>query len=327
MPAPDPAAQRVVERRPVTTKRKQPVVTKAASSRPSTPTAAQQRLAAQRAMAAVSGAQAARRRRILLALSPVVAVIVIVAILVAVKVAGGSDKPKSGAAATSAASQVTSAISSVPTSVLDSIGKGNLITPPTALKGDALTADGKPRILFVGAEWCPYCAAERWALAVALSRFGTLTGLGEVRSSSTDSYPNTATITFHGATYTSTYLSLTAKEIFSNQVSGSSYASLDTLSAADETLFESVGSGSFPFIDIGGKYKVSATYDPQILQGKTQAQIAAALSDPTSDIAKGIDGSANVISAAICAITDNQPSAVCTSAGVTTAKAALPSAS
>lgn len=310
----------------MTTKRKQPVVTKAPSSRASTPTAAQKRLAAQRAMAAASGARAARRRRILIAVSPVVALIVIVAILVAVKVSGGSTKLKSGAAATSAASQVTRAISTVPASVLNTIGKGTLITAPTALSTDALTADGKPRVVFVGAEWCPYCAAERWALAVALSRFGTLSGLGEVRSSSTDSYPNTATITFHGATYTSTYLSLTASEIYSNQVSGSSYAPLDTLSPADKTLFESVGNGSFPFIDIGGKYKVSATYDPQVLQGKSQAQIADALSDPSSAIAQGIDGSANVIAAAICAITDNQPSAVCTSGGVTTAKAALPSA-
>ena len=314
----------------MTTKRKQPATTKAAPTRGGAPiqTAAQKRIAAQRAMAAASGAQAARRKRIMLALAPVVAVIVIVAILVAVRVAGGSSKPKSGAAATTAAGQVTSAISNVPVSVLNTIGKGSLITAPTAISGDALTADGKPRILFVGAEYCPYCAAERWAFAVALSRFGTLSGLGEVTSSPTDVYPSTATITFHDATYTSSYLSLTAKEILSNQVSGSSYAPLDTLSSTDESLFESVGGGSFPFIDIGGRYKISgASYDPQTLQGKTQAQIASALSDPTSTIAKAINGTANVITAAICAITNNQPSAVCTSTGVTTAKAALPATS
>jgi hypothetical protein len=313
----------------MTTKRRQPATTKTAPNRAGgapVQTAAQKRIAAQRAMAAASGAQAARRKRIMLALSPVVAVIVIVAILVAVRVAGGS-KPKSGAAATTAAAQITSAISTVPASVLNTIGKGTLITAPTALGGAALTADGKPRILFVGAEYCPYCAAERWAFAVALSRFGTLSGLGEVTSSPSDVYPSTATITFHGAAYSSSYLSLTAKEILSNQVSGSSYAPLDTLSSADESLFESVGGGSFPFIDIGGKYKISgASYDPQTLQGKTQAQIAAALSDPTSGIAKAIDGTANVITAAICAITSNQPAAVCTATGVTTAKAALPNA-
>ncbi len=31
---------------------------------------------------------------------------------------------------------------------------------------------GKPEVLFVGAEFCPFCAAERWPLIVALSRFG-----------------------------------------------------------------------------------------------------------------------------------------------------------
>ena len=38
----------------------------------------------------------------------------------------------------------------------------------------------------------------------------------------------------------------------------------------------------------------NATVPPQLLQGKTQAQIAAALSDTTSAIAKAIDGTANV---------------------------------
>jgi hypothetical protein len=164
-------------------------------------------------------------------------------------------------------------------------------------------------------------------LAVALSRFGTLTGLGEITSSPTDAYPSTATLTFHGASYTSTYVSLTAKEIYSNQASGSYYATLDTLDASDAALFKAIGKDSFPFVDIGGKYMISgASYDPQTLQGLSQAQIAADLSNPNSVVAKGIDGTANVITAAICAITDNQPSAVCTSAGVTAGKAVLPSA-
>ncbi len=37
--------------------------------------------------------------------------------------------------------------------------------------------DGKPEVLFVGAEFCPFCAAERWPLIVALSRFGRFTAL------------------------------------------------------------------------------------------------------------------------------------------------------
>src|SRR5438270_1263439 len=31
----------------------------------------------------------------------------------------------------------------------------------------------KPVFLFVGAQYCPFCAAERWAVVKALSRFGT----------------------------------------------------------------------------------------------------------------------------------------------------------
>jgi hypothetical protein len=259
-------------------------------------------------------------------LAPVAVVIAVVAILVAVKVASGSSGPKSGVKAATAAQSVAAAVTGVPLAVLDKIGTGDVATPPTALTGSPLSADGKPRILFVGAEWCPYCAAERWPLAIALSRFGTLTGLGEVSSSPSDVYPNTATLTLHGSSYSSQYLSLTAKEIYSNQASGNSYQPLDTLDAADQALFTSVGKGSFPFIDIGGKYLISgASYDPATLEGKTQAQIAAALSDSSSPIAKAVDGSANVITAALCTLTGNKPAAVCTSPGVAAAAAALPS--
>ena len=44
----------------------------------------------------------------------------------------------------------------------------------------------------MGAEYCPYCAAERWSMIVALGRFGTFSGLQTMRSSSTDSRPQHA---------------------------------------------------------------------------------------------------------------------------------------
>jgi hypothetical protein len=49
-----------------------------------------------------------------------------------------------------------------------------------------------------------------------------------------------------------------------------------------------------------------ASYSPQVLQGKTQTQIAAALADPNSAIAWAVDGTANLITAAICQITNGQ---------------------
>ncbi len=48
-----------------------------------------------------------------------------------------------------------------------------------------LVKDGKPEVLYIGA-YCPFCAAERWAAIVALSRFGTFSVLRTVHSSSTD---------------------------------------------------------------------------------------------------------------------------------------------
>jgi Domain of unknown function (DUF929) len=288
-------------------------------------TAAQKRLAAQRAMAAASGARAVRRKRLAAVVLPICAVVLVAAILIIVKVSVGSSGPGSGAKASAAAEPVATSVTSVPLSALNSVGRGTASGPPTALTGTALTADGKPQVLFIGAEWCPYCAAERWPLAVALSRFGTLTGLGQVTSSPTDVYPSTATLTFHGASYSSTYLSLTAKEIFSNQASGDSYKPLDKLTAAETKLFEDVGKGGFPFLDIGGRYLInSASYDPGILAGKTQAQIAAALSQPSTSIAKAVDGAANMISAALCRLTGGKPASVCTSSGVTAAAALLP---
>jgi hypothetical protein len=181
-------------------------------------------------------------------------------------------------------------------------------------------------VLYVGAEYCPYCAAERWAMVVALSRFGTFSGLGQTASSANDVHPSTATLSFHGSSFTSSTLSFTGVETQSNEIANGGYAALDTLSAEDEKLFQtydsppyvdSASAGSIPFVDIGGKYLISgASYDAQLLQGKTHQDIASALSDPSSPIAQGVDGTANVITAAICTTTSDAPAAVCSSAGV-----------
>jgi hypothetical protein len=66
-----------------------------------------------------------------------------------------------------------------------------------------LTA-GKPLVVYIGAEYCPFCAAQRWPLVVALSRFGTFSGLSVTRSASEDVFPDTATLSFHSASYTRT---------------------------------------------------------------------------------------------------------------------------
>ena len=120
------------------------------------------------------------RRRVVIAASAVGAVVVLVAVLVVARLAGGGGPATaaSGSSSASASAAVTSAVSHVPPATLSTVGAGSANNPPTAITAPALKQGGKPRVLYIGAEYCPYCAAQRWAVAQALSRFGTWTGLG-----------------------------------------------------------------------------------------------------------------------------------------------------
>ena len=258
-------------------------------------------------------------------LAPVAAVIVAVAVLVAVN-AAGKHGPKSGKAGGSATSDVISQVTGVPASVFDSVGAGHPVSVPAAVQAPPLTANGKPRVLYIGAEYCPFCAAQRWPVIVAMSRFGTWSGLSySFSAASPEVYPNTSTFTFHGASYQSTYLSFTGVETHTNQVQGNGYAPLDTLSAADSRLMASYDpQGVIPIVIIGGTYLADqATVSPQVLAGMTQAQIAAALSDPSSKVGSAVDAAANAFSAALCKVTNGQPANVCTSSGVVAAAKTL----
>jgi hypothetical protein len=136
----------------------------------------------------------ARRRRLMIAGAAVAVVVVALGLLIVVKLAGRHTNAATPAASTSPADPaVLSAVTGVPAAVLDQVGAGKVTAIPTATTGQAVLTDGgKPLIVYIGAEYCPYCAAERWAMVVALSRFGTFSNLGQTHSSSTDVYPNTA---------------------------------------------------------------------------------------------------------------------------------------
>ena len=76
------------------------------------------------------------------------------------------------------------------------------------------------------------------------------------------------------------------------------------------------GQGSpFPFVDIGNQYvAIEPQYLPSNLAKLTWAQVAAGIRDPNSAVAKGVDGAANSITAAICKIAKDAQAAVCNSA-------------
>jgi thiol-disulfide isomerase/thioredoxin len=280
---------------------------------------ARERIAAQRAAAR----RAEIRNRILIVTGSALAVIAIVVVLVVVKATGNGSNQKQLSTEVLPAS-VTSQIASVPASTLNSVGIGQILSynpsPISSISNTALKSNGKPEMLYIGAEFCPYCAAERWAMAVALDRFGHFTTqLTGIHSSSTDTDPNTPTLTFYRAGYTSPYLVFTPVE---NETVNKTL--LQTPTPAEQTLWNDYNANSYPFIDFGNKYVIKApSYDPATLKGLTWAQVAADLKNPSSTVAKNVDGAANLITAAICKMTGGQPGSVCSSSGVVAASAHL----
>jgi hypothetical protein len=260
-------------------------------------------------------------------------VVVVVVAIVAVAVTSGGSK---ATATTPAPLDVVQAATNVSPATLDAVGAGaSGITPPKAVTPPQppLTSDGKPQVLYMGAEYCPYCAAERWPMVVALSRFGTFSNLGATESStvSGEVYPGTKTFSFYRSGYSSPYLVFTPVEMQSNQPSGNGYATLQQPTAAQQKLLQQFdtppytqSSGGIPFVDFGNRYIVSgASYNPQVLQGQSLSAIAGSLADPSSQTAQNVLGTANILTASICQLTNNQPGQVCNSQGVTAAKAKL----
>ncbi|HEX3946349.1 MAG TPA: DUF929 family protein [Acidimicrobiales bacterium] len=116
------------------------------------------------------------------------------------------------------------------------------------------TDQGRPAVVYVGGEFCPYCAVQRWALVVALSRFGTFADLGRViSSSSTDIYPDLQSWSFHGSTYSSPYLTFDLAEIYSDTANPATgvaegYTSLDALSPLQAQAFDTYDAPHTPAV-------------------------------------------------------------------------------
>jgi hypothetical protein len=150
-------------------------------------------------------------------------------------------------------------------------------------------------------------------------------------------------LSFYKSSYTSKYLVFNSVEMYSEQQAGNGYATLQKPTAAESALMSkydappyvaSSSTGAIPFVDIGNQYLISGSqYLPSALGttqsvspghfGLTWTQIANDVKNPSSPVAKGIDGAANSITAAICKITHNSDAAVCNSAAATAGAGSL----
>jgi Domain of unknown function (DUF929) len=280
---------------------------------------ARQKVAAQQA----SARRAEKRRRVLLAGGSTAVVLALVIAFIVVKLA---ESPPAAAAA-SADTAIARQITSIPAATFDAVGAGTAAGLRSLPGQPELRLDGKPELLYMGGEYCPYCAAERWAMAAAVSRFGTLSGLSFIHSSPTDSYANTPTLSFYRSSYTSKYLSFVPVEWYGEQDDPSTpllHVYLQHPTQQQVSLFTKYAGGAIPFVDIGNQYVVpQAQYVPSALANLSWAQVAAAMRDPSSSVGKDIDGAANMITGAICTVTGGQPGNVCSSAGVTAAAGSI----
>jgi uncharacterized protein DUF929 len=188
------------------------------------------------------------------------------------------------------------------------------------MTGPVYSSNGKPILVFVGANYCEFCAVQRWSLIMALMRFGSFTTLitsnGNVSSleymhSSAADF-NYATFTLSASSYHSNYLVFQPFEVYDR--SGNTIA---TLPANYTSGFHTQGQASFPFLNFADKYYISgALLQPVILGTKNQTQIIASI-EAGDALGTQIKQAANVITAVICKITDNNPSSVCDNPSIT----------
>lgn len=271
-------------------------------------------------------------------------VVVVIATIVILKV---TKKTADAAGASPTSAAMVAELTQIPASVFNAVGIKSSTAPvatPTALKGQTLltsTVGGKalPEVLYMGAEFCPYCAAQRWSTIIALSRFGTWSNLHNMTSSASDSYASTPTFTFYQAGYSSKYVAFASVEEFTNvpdPAAGFNGYPLQTPTKAEQAIITKYDTptyvpgmskqneGAIPFMSFANQFLISgSTYTPQLLVGSTRDQIASGLSSPSSPITQAIIASANYQTATICHLTKQQPAAVCTSSGVRAAAKVL----
>ncbi len=250
-------------------------------------------------------------------LTSIVGVVVVVVVIVyALSHLPGGNGSNAAFTSKPAASSVVNELTNIPATVYTSVGAGSVSSPFVKLTGNTIYKDAqsKPVVLYIGAEYCPYCAAMRWGLINALSRFGSFNGLYTMESSASDSFPNTNTFTFLNATYTSKYLNFQGVEYEDRNQNA-----LQKLTSAQSALFAKYdtspytsSTGGIPFFDIGNQYIASgSSIDPSILSSLDWAGIAGQLSNTKTSISLQIIGTANYFTAAFCNVTNQQPAAVC----------------
>ncbi len=244
---------------------------------------------------------ARKRQQRMIALGAIVVVVAVVAVLIGIKVGGGGSSAKGGGRTLASVTVVNEVTGLSPQTMAGAAANLKIGAYPKPTGGDpVLTAGGKPEVLYIGAEFCPYCAGERWALVAALSKFGTFSNLGHVTSEANDTVASVPTFTFYGSTYSSPYLTFTPVE--TTTVSG---AKLQTPTAAQQALFTKHDpTTGIPFLDLGGKwYSQGASYDDSALQHQKFETVGTQVGQQSTRTAGLIAATGGVFTSYLCQLT------------------------
>jgi hypothetical protein len=157
---------------------------------------------------------------------------------------------------------------------------------------------GKSLVFFMGAGFCPFCAAERWAIVNALGNFGRWEGLVETASADHDEkYLNIPTVSFARATYESDYVEFVGRE-----TADRNFEPLQELRENDYEILDTFNPDQIiPFLLIDGQFmQVGTGYSPQILEGMDHARVRAELANPASPVGKAMKAEIDNITALVC---------------------------
>jgi hypothetical protein len=248
----------------------------------------------------------ARRRRTLATTAIIAVLMVTIVVAIIFLTPHTPPNPLIGAPISAALSNQLSGVSNT---TLVAVGPGQGVTPLNQVSGSPLNSSGKPEVLYIGAEYCPYCAAERWGIIVALSKFGSFSGLTYMLSSSTDNPSNVATFSFRSAIYTSNYISFVSVE-----ESDRNGAPLQTPTSQEQSIFSQYDTtGGIPFVDVANKYvdPGGSQYPVQVILNQNWTQIGSQLDTPNRSVAQAIDGTANTLITAICNVDGKVPGNIC----------------
>ncbi len=185
----------------------------------------------------------------------------------------------------------------------------------------------KPGVLYMGADFCPFCASLRWPLVLALLRFGEFTDLKYMRSSAHDTYANTITFSFHSAGYNSPYLVFQAVELADRagkRLEKPQKHQLNIFKKYDDRPYTS-SPGAIPFLYVGGRYlENGAPFSPKLLKDLTWQAAAKQIGNEDSTLSQHVLAVTNLYTAAFCQLTRGNPSRICKAPAVKTAKSHLP---